>query len=38
MDPGLKIYISPLTGLNGVQKKCVEQYGDSHKFIKNMLK
>lgn len=23
MDPSLKIYITPLTGLNGLQKKCV---------------
>lgn len=38
MDPTLKIYVSPFTGLNGVQKKCVEQYGDSHWFIKDMLK
>ena len=38
MDPGLKLYISPFTGLNGVQKRCVQQYGDSHRFIKDMLK
>ena len=38
MDPSLKLYIKPITGLNGVQTKCVQQYGDSHRFVKDMMK
>ena len=38
MDPRLKVFIAPFSGLIGIQKKCVEKYGDSHHFIKEMVK
>ena len=38
MDPSLKLFVSPFTGLLGVQKKCIEKYGDSHRFVKDMIK
>ena len=38
MDPSLKIYTVPFTGLLGVQKKCIEKYGDSHQFVKDMVR
>jgi hypothetical protein len=38
MDPSLKTFITPFVGLIGLQKKNTEQYGDSHKFVKDMMK
>jgi len=38
MDPNLKVFIAPFSGLLGVQKKNVKQYGDSHRFVKDMIK
>lgn len=38
MDPALKIFVSPLAGLLSVQRKCLEKYGDSHHFVRQMMK
>ena len=38
MDPELKTFIAPFSGLLKVQKNNVEKYGDSHKFIKDLVK
>lgn len=38
MDPTLKVFVSPLAGLLSVQKKCLERYGDSHQFVRQMMK
>lgn len=34
MDPNLKTFISPFSGIQGVQKLNLEKYGDSHHFAK----
>ena len=34
MDPNLKTFISPFSGIQGVQKFNLEKYGDSHHFAK----
>jgi cytochrome P450 len=38
MDPNLKVFTYPIAGLPRVQKQCLEKYGDSHWFVKNMVK
>lgn len=34
MDPNLKTFIAPFSGIQGVQKFNLEKYGDSHHFAK----
>ena len=34
MDPNLKTFISPFSGIQGVQKNELEKFGDSHHFAK----
>jgi hypothetical protein len=34
MDPNLKTFIAPFSGIQGVQKFNLEKYGDSHRFAK----
>ncbi len=34
MDPNLKTFIAPFSGIQGVQKSNIEKYGDSHRFAK----
>ncbi len=34
MDPNLKTFIAPFSGIQGVQKFNIEKYGDSHRFAK----
>lgn len=38
MDPDLKVFVAPFSGLIGIQRQGVKKYGDSHKFIKDMVK
>ena len=38
MDPNLKCYIAPFSGMLGVQQKNIELYGDSQKFMKDMIR
>jgi hypothetical protein len=38
MDPTLKVFVAPFTGLLGLQKMNIEKYGDSHKFVKDLIK
>ena len=38
MDSETKIFVSPFFGLLGLQKKCLDQYGDSLKYVKDMVK
>ena len=38
MDPDLKCYIAPFSGMLGVQQKNIELYGDSQKFMKDMIR
>lgn len=38
MDPTLRVFVAPFSGLLGLQKQNVEKYGDSHKFIKDIVK
>ena len=38
MDPNLKVFIAPFFGLVGIQKQNIEKYGDSHRFVKDMIK
>lgn len=38
MDPSLKTFISPFSGIQGVQKRNLEKYGDSHRFAKDLVK
>lgn len=38
MDPSLKTFISPFSGIQGVQKRNLEKYGDSHHFAKDLVK
>lgn len=37
MDPSLKTFIAPFTGIQGVQKHNIEKYGDSHRFAKDLV-
>jgi hypothetical protein len=37
MDPNLKTFISPFSGIQGVQKYNIEKYGDSHRFAKDLV-
>lgn len=37
MDPSLKVFVKPLTGLQSIQQECRVKYGDSHYFIKEMI-
>ena len=37
MDPNLKIFIAPFSGIQGVQKFNLEKYGDSHHFAKQLV-
>lgn len=34
MDPNLKTFIAPFSGIQGVQKINLEKYGDSHHYVK----
>lgn len=34
MDPNLKLFVAPFSGLQGVQQKNLQQYGDTHYFTK----
>lgn len=34
MDPNLKTFIAPFSGIQGVQKFNLDKYGDSHRFAK----
>ena len=38
MDPDLKCYIAPFSGMLGVQQKNIELFGDSQKFMKDMIR
>jgi len=38
MDSTLKVFVAPFFGLLGLQKENIAKYGDSHKFIKDMVK
>lgn len=38
MDPSLKLFIAPFSGLQGVQKQNLEKYGDTHYFTKQIMK
>ena len=38
MDPHIKCYIAPFSGMLGVQQKNIELYGDSQKFMKDMIR
>jgi len=38
MDPTLKTYIAPFFGMLGVQKEHIAKYGDSQRFMKDMIK
>jgi hypothetical protein len=38
MDPEIKCYIAPFSGMLGVQRKNIELYGDSQKFMKDMIR
>ena len=38
MDPTLKVFVAPMSGLLKVQKNCLEKYGDSHWFVKDMMR
>lgn len=38
MDPNLKTFIAPFSGIIKVQKDNVQKYGDSHHFIKELIK
>ena len=38
MDPETKIFVSPFFGLLGLQKKCLQKYGDSLQYVKDMMK
>ena len=38
MDPSLKTYIAPFSGMLGVQKENIAKYGDSQRFMKDMIK
>lgn len=38
MDPNLKTFIAPFSGIQGVQKSNIEKYGDSHRFAKQLVK
>ena len=38
MDPRLKTFIAPFSGLIKVQRENVEKYGDSHRFIKDLIR
>jgi hypothetical protein len=38
MDPTLKTYIAPFFGMLGVQKENIAKYGDSQRFMKDMIK
>lgn len=37
MDPNLKTFISPFSGIQGVQRHNIEKYGDSHRFAKDLV-
>lgn len=37
MDPSLKTFMAPFTGIQGVQKYNIEKYGDSHRFAKDLI-
>ena len=34
MDPNLKLFIAPFSGLQGVQQQNLQKYGDTHYFTK----
>lgn len=34
MDPNLKLFVAPFSGLQGVQQRNLQQYGDTHYFTK----
>jgi|JI6StandDraft_1071083.scaffolds.fasta_scaffold57022_5 cytochrome P450 len=38
MDPTLKVFVSPMSGLLKVQRQCLEKHGDSHWFVKQMMR
>lgn len=38
MDPTLKTYIAPFSGMLGVQQQNIAKYGDSQRFMKDMIK
>ena len=38
MDPGLKVLITPFVGLLGRQRENFKKYGDSLKYVKDMVK
>jgi hypothetical protein len=38
MDPSLKTYIAPFFGMLGIQQESIKKYGDSQKFMKDMVK
>ena len=38
MDPTLKFYIAPFSGMLGVQQENIRKYGDSQRFMKDMIK
>jgi len=38
MDPNIKTFISPFSGIQGVQQENIQKFGDSHKFAKDLVK
>lgn len=38
MDPTLKFYIAPFSGMLGLQQQNIQKYGDSQRFMKDMIK
>ena len=38
MDKDLKVYVAPFFGMLGIQKENIRKYGDSQRFMKDMIK
>lgn len=38
MDPDIKCYIAPFSGMLGIQQENIKKYGDSQRFMKDMIK
>lgn len=38
MDPTLKFYIAPFSGMLGLQQENIRKYADSQRFMKDMIK
>jgi len=38
MDSTLKVFVTPFLGISKLQKQNIEKFGDSHKFLKDLIK